>query len=80
MGVPDTVLGEELCAYVIVKDGEQITVEEVQAYCKENLAAYKVPKYVHVLDCDFPRNAPGKILKKEMKKWVLDGPAKGACQ
>ena len=74
VGVPDEGLGEELCAYVILRQGETLQPEEIRDYCAENLAPYKVPKHVKVLERDFPRNAVGKILKKEMKKWKVEGP------
>jgi long-chain acyl-CoA synthetase len=73
VGVPDKVLGEEVCAYVIPKDDAEITEQQIFDYCKQHLAEYKVPRYVKILKNDFPRNAVGKILKKEMKKWGLEG-------
>jgi long-chain acyl-CoA synthetase len=72
VGVPDEVLGEELCAYVIAREGETLDPAEIRDYCAQRLASYKVPKYVRVLDRDFPRNAVGKILKKEMRSWKVD--------
>jgi long-chain acyl-CoA synthetase len=73
VGVPDAALGEELCAYVVPREGEALTEDEVVAFCRERLADYKVPRYVRVLDRDFPRNAVGKILKKELKSWGVEG-------
>jgi long-chain acyl-CoA synthetase len=72
VGVPDEVLGEEICAYVIVREGETLEPAEIRDYCAQHLARYKVPRYVKVLQTDFPRNAVGKILKKEMKRWKVD--------
>lgn len=69
VGVKDEVMGEEICAYVILEDSAQMTVEEVSEYLKTRLAIYKVPKYIKFLKEDFPRNAVGKVLKKEMKQW-----------
>jgi len=71
VGVKDEVMGEEVCAYVILEDGEKITKDEILDYLKKHLAAYKVPKYVKILEEDFPRNAVGKVLKKEMKQWKV---------
>jgi long-chain acyl-CoA synthetase len=71
VGVPDDIQGEEVCAYVIVHEGQELTPEEIRQYCAEHLAKFKVPKYVKILDQDFPRNAVGKILKKEMRNWPL---------
>ena len=76
VGVPDPIQGEEVKAYVILKEGESMTKDEIREHCKAKLAEYKVPKYIEILDRDFPRNAVGKILKKEMKQWGVDGPGK----
>ncbi len=68
IGVPDEVRGEELKAFVIASD-DSLTEEEVTRYCTENLADFKVPKYVEILEEDFPRNPIGKVLKKTLKEW-----------
>lgn len=75
VGVPDEVRGEEVCAYVILKDGQTATERELIDFCKQRLADFKVPRYVKVMDGDFPRNAVGKVLKKEMKSWGTAGPS-----
>ncbi len=74
IGVPDSVMGEEVCAYLILQDGETLSEDEISEYCKQHLAHFKVPKYIRFLEGDFPRNAVGKVLKKDMKKWGTDGP------
>ena len=74
VGVPDEMKGEEVKAYVILNDGEKMTEEEAIEYCKDNMAYFKVPKYVQFLQDDFPRNPIGKILKKEIRKWGVEGP------
>ncbi len=73
VGVPDPDMGEEVKAFVIFKEGEDATEEEIREYCKEHLAGFKVPRYIEFLDVDFPRNPLGKILKKVLKKWAVDG-------
>ena len=50
----------------VVKEGETLTEEEVTAYCKENLAAYKVPKLIEFID-ELPKTAVGKILRRELR-------------
>ena len=70
VGIPDDILGEEAKAFILASD-DSLTEEEVISYCKENLAPYKVPKYVEILDEDFPRNPIGKVLKKVLKDWGL---------
>jgi len=74
VGVPDKDMGEEVKAFVILKSGEKATEEEIREYGKEHLAAFKVPRYIEFLEIDFPRNPVGKILKKVLKKWAVDGP------
>ncbi|MFP4476619.1 MAG: long-chain-fatty-acid--CoA ligase [Desulfatibacillaceae bacterium] len=74
VGVPDDTMGEEVKVYVIPSD-ETLTEEEVIDYCRENLAGFKVPKYVELLtDEDFPRSPIGKVLKKELREWARKGP------
>ncbi len=70
IGVPDPVMGEELKAFVVPAD-PTLTGAEVQAFCRERLAAFKVPRYVEILAEDLPRNQVGKVLKKVLKQWGL---------
>ena len=65
LGVPHEKWGETGRAYVVVKAGQSLTGEEVMAYCKTQLATYKVPKSVVFLD-ELPHSANGKILKHEI--------------
>src|SRR5258708_40280016 len=65
IGVPSEAHGEEVKAYVILKPGATITPEELVAWSKENMAAYKYPRTVVIVDA--PPMAPtGKILKREL--------------
>lgn len=66
VGVPDSYRGESLKAFVVLKDGESLTVEEITTYCKERLAAYKVPKEVEFTD-ELPKTVVGKILRRELR-------------
>ncbi|MGO9568141.1 MAG: long-chain-fatty-acid--CoA ligase [Desulfomonilaceae bacterium] len=66
IGVPDAYSGERIKAYVVLKEGETATAEEIIDYCKENLVKYKVPKYVEFVT-DLPKSAVGKILRKELR-------------
>ena len=63
VGVPDDEYGEILAAFV----AGRITEEEIAEACKKELASYKVPKQIHVVD-ELPRNATGKILKRDLAK------------
>jgi long-chain acyl-CoA synthetase len=67
VGIPDKALGERVKAFIILKEGESLTGEEVRAYLLERIAKYKVPEFYAFVD-DFPRNATGKIMKQELKK------------
>ena len=67
IGVPDKRYGEEACAMIILKEGEECTVEEMREYMVERLARHKVPKYIEFTD-HFPMNAAGKILKYKMRE------------
>jgi long-chain acyl-CoA synthetase len=63
VGVPDAYRGETVKAFVVRKEGSTLTEEELISYCKENLAAYKVPKLVEFRD-ELPKSAVGKLLKR----------------
>ena len=67
IGVPDKQYGEEVMACVILKDGEESSVEEIKEYVLTHMAKHKVPKYVVFVD-SFPMNAAGKILKYKMRE------------
>jgi long-chain acyl-CoA synthetase len=66
IGVHDQALGEEVKAVVAFKPGQTAAGEEIIAYCKERLAAYKYPRSVEIRDT-LPKTATGKILKRELK-------------
>jgi fatty-acyl-CoA synthase len=65
VGVEDPEFGQRLKAFVVLRGGADLTEDEVQAFVRENLARYKVPREVVFLD-ELPRNATGKILKREL--------------
>ena len=65
MGVEDDDFGQRLKAFVVLRKGKQVDEAELQAYVKENLARYKVPREVVFLD-ELPRNPTGKVLKREL--------------
>jgi len=70
IGVPDAHSGERVKAFVVLKDGQAATAEEIIDYCREKLVRYKVPKYVEFVD-DLPKSAVGKILRKELRRMEL---------
>lgn len=64
-GVPDPNRGEAVKAWIVVKPGENLTVEELKAYCKEHLAPYKVPSH-YEFRSELPKTTVGKILRREL--------------
>jgi long-chain acyl-CoA synthetase len=66
IGKPDEKLGEEVVAIIALKPGADVTPDDVIAYCKERLAAYKYPREVRIVD-ELPKGPTGKILKKELR-------------
>ncbi len=67
VGVADEKFGQVLKAFVVPADGGQLSEDEVKRHVKQNLANYKVPKQVVFLD-ELPRNATGKVLKKDLRE------------
>jgi fatty-acyl-CoA synthase len=67
IGVPDPKYGEEVCAWVRLRDGETMTADELQAFCRGQIAHYKVPRYVRFVD-EFPMTITGKIQKFLMRE------------
>ncbi|MHB8241456.1 MAG: acyl-CoA synthetase [Solirubrobacteraceae bacterium] len=65
VGVEDAEFGQRLKAFVVPRNGTALTEDEIKAYVKQNLARYKVPRDVVFLT-ELPRNATGKILKREL--------------
>jgi fatty-acyl-CoA synthase len=66
LGVPDRDFGQRLRAFVVLDRGKEATEDELKDYVKRNLARYKVPREIVFLD-ELPRNATGKVLKRELK-------------
>ncbi|GAA1236915.1 AMP-binding protein [Prauserella halophila] len=72
IGVPDAKYGEELMAWLRMREGaEPLTVETLREFCQGKLAHYKVPRYVRVVD-DFPMTVTGKVRKVEMRQQAVD--------
>jgi acyl-CoA synthetase (AMP-forming)/AMP-acid ligase II len=65
IGIPDERWGQTLKSFVVLRDGEQIDAQGVKDYVKAHLAGYKVPREIVFLDA-LPRNATGKVLKREL--------------
>jgi fatty-acyl-CoA synthase len=69
-GVPDPAFGEVLCAWVQLRAGMQASEQEIQAFCKNQIAHYKVPRYVRFVDA-FPMTVTGKVQKFVMRERMI---------
>jgi fatty-acyl-CoA synthase len=67
IGVPDEKYGEELCAWVKLRPGAELTEEDVRAFCVGKIAHYKVPRYVRFTQ-EFPMTVTGKVQKFKMRE------------
>lgn len=65
-GIPSAKYGEEVAAYIRIKDGCELTPEDVKAFCRGQIARYKIPKYIFFVD-SYPMTASGKIQKYLLK-------------
>ena len=70
VGIPDPYRGETVKAFVVPKEGVTLTAEEVTAFCKEKLAAYKVPKIIEFMD-ELPKSAIGKVLRRKLREMEM---------
>jgi fatty-acyl-CoA synthase len=67
IGVPDPKYGEELCACIIVKEGQRLDGEEVRRFCRDRIAHFKIPRYVRFVD-GFPTTVTGKVMKFALRE------------
>jgi fatty-acyl-CoA synthase len=76
-GVPDSVYGEELCAWIKLRDGATLTEEEVRAFCRDQISHYKIPRHVRFVD-EFPMTVTGKMQKYLMREAMQKDLSAGA--
>jgi long-chain acyl-CoA synthetase len=69
IGVPDEKWGERLRAFVVLRKGCALSLDEISGYCREKLAAYKIPKELRIIEA-LPRNANGKVLKTDLRTYT----------
>jgi fatty-acyl-CoA synthase len=69
-GVPDARLGEEVCAFIVLKPGQSATPEEIAAFCQGQIAHYKVPRHIRFVP-EFPSTATGKPQKFVMREAMM---------
>jgi fatty-acyl-CoA synthase len=67
IGIPDVKLGEEIMAWVRLREGQTATVDEIRDYCRGKIAHYKIPRYVKFVD-GFPMTVTGKVQKFLMRE------------
>ncbi|MBA8735087.1 AMP-binding protein [Chromobacterium violaceum] len=71
IGVPDARYGEELCAWIRLRDGECATAEDIRSFCQGQIAHYKIPRYIEFVD-SFPMTVTGKIQKYLMRRTMVE--------
>lgn len=70
VGVPDEKYGEEVMAFIRLKERESLTKDELRAYCEGKIARYKIPRYMKIID-SYPMTASGKIQKFKLKEQAV---------
>jgi len=70
-GVPDPKYGEEVCAWIKLREGEQATAEEIRAFCEGKIAHFKIPKYIKFVEA-FPMTVTGKVQKYLMREAMAE--------
>jgi fatty-acyl-CoA synthase len=76
-GVPDARYGEELCAWVITKDGAALDEESIRKFCQDRISHYKIPRYIRLVK-NFPSTVTGKVQKFAMREAMIDEFARAA--
>ena len=66
IGAPDETWGEKVVAYAVLKPGQSLTIEELDAHLRDCLAGYKIPRELYILEA-LPRNASGKVVKTDLR-------------
>jgi len=69
-GVPDRKYGEEVCAWIRLRDGQKATEDEIRDYCRGQIATYKIPRYVR-FTTEFPMTVTGKVQKFRMREEMM---------
>ena len=70
IGVPDSKYGEEVCAWIRLREGETATQEEIRDYCRGQIATYKIPRYIR-FTTEFPMTVTGKIQKFRLREKMI---------
>ncbi len=70
IGIPDAKYGEELCAWIVLKPGAELTVEDVRGFCQGQIAHYKIPRHIKFVE-GFPTTVTGKVQKFAMREAMI---------
>jgi long-chain acyl-CoA synthetase len=65
IGIPDQLYGEEVAAFIVLREGVQVSADELLSFCRERLADYKCPKTIRIVS-EIPKGPTGKLLKREL--------------
>ncbi|CAM4006057.1 AMP-binding protein [Mesobacillus thioparans] len=71
VGIPDSVYGEEVMAWIIMKEGETATADEIKEYCKGKISKHKIPRYIEFTE-SYPMTASGKIQKFKLREQAME--------
>lgn len=69
-GVPDARYGEEVCAWIVLKPGQTATEDDIRAFCRDQIAHYKIPRYIRFVD-EMPMTVTGKVQKFVMRDTMI---------
>ncbi|MGH2503062.1 MAG: AMP-binding enzyme, partial [Ktedonobacterales bacterium] len=78
-GIPDEYRGETVRAYIVTRPGEKLTAEELDKWCRDNLAIYKVPKSYEFRE-SLPKTVIGKVLRRQLREETLGAQRAQAAQ
>ena len=76
-GIPDELYGEQVMAWIQLHEGETATEREMQDYCKDQIAHFKIPKHIWFVD-EFPMTVTGKLQKFRMREMAVEKLKRGA--
>ncbi len=79
IGVPDPKYGEEVCAWIKLHSGEEMTAGELRAFCQDQITHFKIPRYIKFVD-DFPMTVTGKVQKYLMREAMAEELAPGRAK
>jgi len=69
-GIPDEFYGEQVVAWIELHNGETVTEDEIRKFCKDNMAHFKIPKYIRFVE-EFPMTVTGKLQKFKMREEMI---------